>query len=50
MSEEKIKELGIKPLARIVSHGDSEVDPIDFCIAPKISSEVALKRAGLTRN
>jgi len=34
MSEDKAKELGLKPLARIVSFADSEVEPIDFCIAP----------------
>lgn len=34
MSEEKVNQLGIKPLARIVDYADSEVDPIDFCIAP----------------
>lgn len=47
MSEEKVKELNVKPMARIVSYGDGETDPSDFCIAPKISSDVALKRAGL---
>lgn len=38
MSEEKVKELGVTPLARIVSYADAEVDPIDFCIAPSKSS------------
>ena len=38
MSEEKVKELGVKPLARIVSYADSEVEPIDFCVAPAKSS------------
>lgn len=38
MSEEKVKETGVKPLARIVSYADSEVDPIDFCIAPSKAS------------
>jgi len=33
-SEEKIKKYKLKPLARIVSYADAEVDPIDFCIAP----------------
>jgi acetyl-CoA C-acetyltransferase len=34
MSEEKMNSLGLSPLARIVSYADSEVEPIDFCIAP----------------
>jgi len=47
MSEEKLKETGAKPLARIVSYADSEVDPIDFCIAPAKSTKLALERAGM---
>jgi len=47
MSEDKVKELNIRPLARIVSFADSEVDPIDFCIAPAKSSVKALERAGM---
>jgi acetyl-CoA C-acetyltransferase len=34
MSEEKMNQLNIKPLARIVSYADAEVNPEDFCIAP----------------
>jgi acetyl-CoA C-acetyltransferase len=45
MSVDKMKELGMAPLARIVSYGDAEVEPVDFCIAPAKSGEVALKRA-----
>jgi acetyl-CoA C-acetyltransferase len=41
-SEEKIKELNLKPLARIVSYADAEVEPIDFCIAPSKSTAKAL--------
>lgn len=48
MSEKKVKELNLKPLARIVSYGDGGNEPCDFCIAPKLSSDLALKRAGLT--
>ena len=47
MSEEKVKELGVKPLARIVSYADSEVEPIDFCVAPAKSSQKALERVGM---
>lgn len=47
MSEKKVKELGLTPLARVVSYADSEVDPIDFCIAPSKSAQIALNRAGM---
>jgi len=46
MSEEKAGRLGLKPLARIVSFADYEVDPIDFCIAPAKAIQIALNRAG----
>jgi len=46
MSEEKAAKLGLKPLARIVSFADYEVDPIDFCIAPAKAVQIALERAG----
>lgn len=47
MSEQKLKETGATPLARIVSYADAEVDPIDFCIAPQKSGKLALDRAGM---
>lgn len=50
MSEEKVKETGAQPLARIVSYADGEVDPIDFCIAPVKSAAKALERAGMKLN
>jgi len=34
MSEAKVKELGLKPIAKILSYADAEVAPVDFCIAP----------------
>jgi len=46
MSEEAVKQAGIKPLARIVSYADSEVDPMDFCISPVKSAQKALEYAG----
>jgi len=48
MSEEKVKELNLSPLAKIISYADAEVEPIDFCIAPAKSSKIALDRAGMT--
>jgi len=50
MSEQKVKELNLKPLARIVSYADAGVDPVDFCIAPKLACDLALDKAGLKLN
>ncbi|CAG8659131.1 268_t:CDS:2, partial [Paraglomus brasilianum] len=43
----KADELGLKPLARIISYGDAAVDPIDFTIAPSKALPIALKKANL---
>ncbi|KIJ20181.1 acetyl-CoA C-acetyltransferase [Paxillus involutus ATCC 200175] len=48
MSAEKAKELGVKPLARVVSYADAGVDPIDFPMAPTVALPQALKKANLT--
>ncbi|AXE21594.1 acetyl-CoA C-acetyltransferase [Runella rosea] len=48
MSERKVKELGITPLARIVSFADAEHEPEWFTTAPTVAAPKALKRAGLT--
>jgi acetyl-CoA C-acetyltransferase len=50
MSEDAAKKQGLKPLARIHSFADAEVDPIDFCIAPAKAGQIALQRAGLKIN
>lgn len=47
MSEEKMKSLNLKPLARIVNYADHEVEPIDFSIAPHYAAKKVLKLAGL---
>jgi acetyl-CoA C-acetyltransferase len=47
-SEEKCKELGLKPLARIVAYADGEQDPAWFTTAPAIAATKALSRAGLS--
>lgn len=47
-SEEAVKRLNLKPLARIVSFADGEQAPEWFTTAPTISVPLALKRAGLT--
>ncbi len=48
MSERKVKELGITPLARILSFADAEHEPEWFTTAPTIAAPKALKKAGLT--
>ena len=47
-SAEKVRELGLKPLARIVSYADASQDPEWFSTTPAIAMERALKKAGLT--
>nr|CAG8454570.1 12949_t:CDS:10 [Entrophospora candida] len=47
-TRKKADELGLKPIAKIISYGDAAVDPIDFTIAPSHALPVALKKAGLT--
>ncbi|MFN7708809.1 MAG: acetyl-CoA C-acyltransferase [Sphingobacteriia bacterium] len=46
-SEKAVKELGLKPLARIVSYADAALKPEWFTIAPNDAVRLALKRAGL---
>jgi len=47
MSAEKAKELGVKPLAKIISYADGGVEPKYFPEAPTVALPVALERAGL---
>jgi len=47
MSEDKARELGMKPLARILSSAAAGVDPGEMGIGPCPASMKALKRAGL---
>lgn len=49
MSAEKAAELGIKPLARIISYADAAIEPERFTTAPSKALPVALKKAGLTK-
>ena len=48
VSEQKLKELNLKPIARIVSFADAEQDPFWFTTTPILATPIALKRAGLT--
>jgi len=47
MSDSKAKELGIKPLARIVSTGVSSLEPEFMGLGPIEASRQAMKRAGM---
>jgi len=48
MSAEKAKELGLKPLVRIVSYASAGVDPAIMGIGPVPASRKALAKAGLS--
>lgn len=48
VSKEKMEELGLKPLARIVSYADAAQEPENFTTAPAKALPIALKKAGLT--
>ena len=47
MSKEKMEELGLKPLAKIVSYADAAHEPEWFTTAPSKAIPIALKKAGL---
>lgn len=47
MSGEKVKELGLKPIAKIVGYGDAAGAPKWFTTAPAKAVPIALKKAGL---
>jgi acetyl-CoA C-acetyltransferase len=48
MSDTRAKELGIKPIARIVATGVSALEPEFMGLGPIDASRAALKRAGMT--
>ena len=50
VSGKKLKELNLKPLARIVAFADAEQEPAWFTTTPTVAAPKALKRAGLTKN
>lgn len=47
MSKEKVEELGLKPLARIISYADAQQAPEWFTTTPSKAIPIALKRAGI---
>ena len=48
MSADKCKELGLKPMAKIVSYASAGVEPMVMGIGPVPASKKALAKAGLT--
>ena len=49
MSGEKVKELGLTPIAKMMSYADAEQDPKWFTTAPALAIPKALKKANLTK-
>jgi len=50
MSAEKAKQLGLKPLAKIVSYGNAALDPGIMGYGPVLATQAALAKANLTMN
>ena len=48
ISKEKMDELGLKPIARIIGYADAEQEPKWFTTTPALAVPKAVKRAGLT--
>lgn len=49
MSEDRANDLGLKPIARILSHGSAAKAPEWFTTAPADAIPIALKRAGVEK-
>ncbi len=47
VSEDKLQELGLTPLARIVAFADAEQEPQWFTTTPALAAPLTLKRAGM---
>ena len=50
MTAQRAQELGLKPLARIVSYADAATEPVKFTIAPSLALPKALKSANVSVN
>lgn len=48
VSEAKLKQLGLKPLAKVSGWGEAARTPFDFTIAPALAVPKAIKHAGLS--
>jgi len=49
MSAAKAQELGLTPLAKIISYADAAIAPEDFPVAPTVALPMALEKAGLKK-
>jgi len=49
VSEEKLNELGLKPIAKIKGFGDAAQEPLWFTTAPSLAIPNALKHAGISQ-
>jgi acetyl-CoA C-acetyltransferase len=49
MSKEKAKELGMKPIAKILGFADAAQDPMWFTTTPSIAIPKAMKQAGVDK-
>jgi acetyl-CoA C-acetyltransferase len=47
MTKKKVEQLGVKPIARIISYADAATTPKKFAIAPSLAIPKALKLANL---
>ncbi len=47
VSKEKMEELGLKPLAKIISYADAAQEPENFTTAPAKALPIALEKAGM---
>ncbi|MFN7115180.1 MAG: acetyl-CoA C-acyltransferase [Saprospiraceae bacterium] len=47
VSAEKVKELGLTPIAKIIAFADAEQEPMWFTTTPTLAAPKALKRAGM---
>ena len=50
VSEAKLKQLGLRPLAKISGWGEAARNPIDFTVAPSLAIPKALKHANLSQD
>ena len=50
MSKEKVDELGVKPIAKIISYADAAQDSEWFTTSPSLALPKALKKANLTNS
>lgn len=49
MSAAKAKSLGVKPLAKILSFADYEIEPLHFAVSPKEAIMNAVERANVSK-